>query len=251
MPSEPLSNVDTAWLRMEHPTTPMTITMAMLFGAPIDFERLRSALQVRLLCFPRFRQRVIQASQASPALHWDDMPDFDLDAHLQQITLPPPGDEPALRHLVSELISTQLDLSRPLWQFHLVEGYGDGCALVGRVHHCLADGPTLMHVLATLVDTAPHVHPLAVTASTSSVANRIAEMLVQVGLETYYNPLRLLSWVRLGTDTLAAQAASAWQSPRTIGWFLIRSRSWLASTLSSASFCIWHTRHALSTPSRS
>ncbi len=205
MPSEPLSSIDTAWLRMEHPTTPMTITFAMIFGAPVEFERLRSILQDRLLCFPRFRQRVIQAGQASPALHWDDVPGLDLDAHLQRIPLPPPGDKAALRNLVSELSSKQLDLSRPLWQFYLVEGYGEGCALIGRVHHCLADGPTLMHVLSTLVDTAPPAPPLPASARTSvDLVNRIAEMLVQVGAETFYNPLRLLRLIRLGTDTMAA-----------------------------------------------
>jgi diacylglycerol O-acyltransferase len=214
MPSEPLSSIDTAWLRMEHPTTPMTITMATVFGTPIEFERLRSTLQDRLLYFPRFRQRVVQARQSSAALHWDDVPDLDLDAHLQRITLPPPGDEAALRDLVSELISRQLDLSRPLWQFHLVEGYGEGCALIGQVHHCLADGPTLMHVLSTLVDTGPPAPPLAASARTSfELANRITETLVQVGIETFYNPLRLLSLIRLGTDTMAALRRLMFRSP--------------------------------------
>ena len=47
-------------------------------------------------------------------------------------------------------------MSKPLWQFHLIGPYGTGCALVGRVHHCLADGPALMHVLLALTDAAPN-----------------------------------------------------------------------------------------------
>jgi diacylglycerol O-acyltransferase len=214
MPSEPLSSIDTAWLRMEHPTTPMHITMAMIFAAPIEFERLRSTLQDRLLCFPRFRQRVIQARQSSAALYWHDVPDLDLDAHLRRITLPPPGDEATLRDLVSELISRQLDLARPLWQFHLLEGYGEGCVLIGRVHHCLADGPTLMHVLSTLVDTGLSAPPLPASAPTSfELANRITETLAQVGVEAVHNPLRLLSLMRLGTDTVAALSKVMFRSP--------------------------------------
>lgn len=214
MPSEPLSKIDTAWLRMERPTTPMTITVVMIFRAPIEFKRLRSTLQDRLLCFPRFRQRVIQARESSAKLHWDDVPDLDLDAHLQRLPLPRPGDESALRNVVSKLISKQLDLSRPLWQFHLIERYGDGCALVGRVHHCLADGPTLMHVLSTLIDTAPPAPPLPASARTSfDLANRITEMLVKVGVETFYNPLRLLSLTQLSTDTIAALSKLVFRSP--------------------------------------
>jgi hypothetical protein len=64
--------------------------------------------------------------------------------------LPPPGDEAALQEVVKALLSTPLGLSRPLWQFHLVDPYGPGCALVGRVHHSLADGIALNQVLCAL-----------------------------------------------------------------------------------------------------
>ena len=47
MPREPLSNVDAAWLRMEHPTAPMMVTFAMTFAQPIGLDtplaRLREA----------------------------------------------------------------------------------------------------------------------------------------------------------------------------------------------------------------
>ena len=54
MPTEPLSNVDTAWLRMEGASHPMMITMAMVFGAPLNLERLKAAFEERFLPFRRF-----------------------------------------------------------------------------------------------------------------------------------------------------------------------------------------------------
>ena len=46
MPEEPLSNIDTAWLRSENASHPMMITMAMAFGARRDGERLRAMLKL-------------------------------------------------------------------------------------------------------------------------------------------------------------------------------------------------------------
>jgi len=60
MPQEPLSNIDTAWLRLEDRSHPMMITAAITFGAPLDAERLKATFGDRLLCYRRFRQRVVQ-----------------------------------------------------------------------------------------------------------------------------------------------------------------------------------------------
>ena len=48
-----------------------------------------------------------------------DDADFDIHYHLQRAILPPPGDDAALQDTVSLLASTQLDMTRPLWQLHL------------------------------------------------------------------------------------------------------------------------------------
>jgi WS/DGAT/MGAT family acyltransferase len=45
-----------------------------------------------------------------------------------------------------------LDRSRALWEFHLVDGYGAGCAVVARMHHAIADGIALARVLFSLTD---------------------------------------------------------------------------------------------------
>lgn len=153
MARQSLSSVDHAWLRMEDPTNMMMITGVMVFGAPMDYQRLRATIECSLLPFDRFRQRVMRPAFGTP--YWEDDPDFDLRYHLQRATLPPPGDQAALQDLASVLASTQLDFTRPLWQFHLVEEYGEGCALICRLHHSIGDGLALVHVLLSLADTEP------------------------------------------------------------------------------------------------
>ena len=221
MTREALSSIDRTWLRMEDPTHPMMITVLLVFEAPVDFDQLQAVLEQRLLRFPRFRQRVVQSRERWDSAAWEDDPAFDLDHHLRQIPLPAPGDEVALRAIVSELMSKQLDLSKPLWQFHLIEPYGSGCALVGRVHHCLADGPALVHVLLTLTDEEPDAsspvtvseEPLASKAPVHGAAAQRTELLVQQGLSSLVNPLHLRDLVRAGSGTIAALSKLLWRTP--------------------------------------
>ena len=37
-------------------------------------------------------------------------------------------------------MTVPLDQSQALWQIHLIDGYGPGCAMFFRMHHCMADG---------------------------------------------------------------------------------------------------------------
>jgi WS/DGAT/MGAT family acyltransferase len=56
---------------------------------------------------------------------------------------------------MGRLISIPLDPSRPLWQLVYLENYNQGSALIGRLHHCIADGIALMQVLLSLADETP------------------------------------------------------------------------------------------------
>ena len=202
MATEPLSSIDRVWLRMEDPAHPMIITTLLVFDAPIGFEQLQAVFQHRLLQYSRFRQRVIQPPEDGDSAVWEDDPSFDLHHHLKQIALPPPGDEAALRAVVGQLTSRQLDASKPLWQFHLIGPYGTGCALVGRVHHCLADGPALMHVLLALTDAEPNSPPPVITAQAPPVspepergtATQLTKLLVQQGFSILLLPSACGAW---------------------------------------------------------
>jgi diacylglycerol O-acyltransferase / wax synthase len=57
-----------------------------------------------------------------------------------------------LQDRVGELAMQPLDHKHPLWQFHLVEDYQGGSALLVRIHHCIADGIALISVTMSLVD---------------------------------------------------------------------------------------------------
>ncbi|MFN8473437.1 MAG: wax ester/triacylglycerol synthase family O-acyltransferase [Anaerolineae bacterium] len=150
---EPLSSVDTAWLRMEDRDNLMMITGVMMFDQPLDYGRVKATLEERLLRWDRFRSKIVEPKFGSP--YWEVDPTFDIDNHLRRFKLPPPGDKEMLERLVSHLMSMPLDLTRSPWEYHLVEGYGQGSALIGRIHHSMADGIALIGVLLGMTDSEP------------------------------------------------------------------------------------------------
>lgn len=149
---EPMSKVDTAWLRMESPTNLMMITGVLMFEQRLPIEPLRALLLERFLAFRRFRQKAVDTAGNA---YWEDDLDFDLDWHVRLIALPGRADKIELEKVVGELASTPLDHSKPLWQFHVVESYRGGSVLIARIHHCYADGLALVQVLLSLTDAAP------------------------------------------------------------------------------------------------
>lgn len=154
---QPMSRVDTAWLRMERPTNPMMITGVLMFAGQLSLPQLQEVVQRRFVReYPRFRCRAVDGGVTGA--QWQDDPGLDMDWHVQSTQLPrsakgPRAQQLALERLASRLASTPLDHERPLWQFHLVSDYQGGSALVVRIHHSYADGIALVQVLLSLTDT--------------------------------------------------------------------------------------------------
>src|SRR6476620_2380878 len=113
MAKHAMSSADAAWLRMDSPTNLMVVNSVLWFEEPVDWERMRGVLQERIVdVFPRFRQVAVEPMPPrSP--YWEDCAEFDLDLHLHHIALPAPGDDLALRELMSDLMSTPLDRPKP------------------------------------------------------------------------------------------------------------------------------------------
>src|SRR5439155_12378436 len=82
--------------------------------------------------------------------------DVDLDYHIRHSALPHPGGQRELGVLVSRLHSHQLDLHRPLWEVHVIEGLeGNRFALYSKTHHSLVDGVSGMRLIMRAMSTDP------------------------------------------------------------------------------------------------
>jgi WS/DGAT/MGAT family acyltransferase len=152
MHGERMSKVDTAWLRMDSPSNLMMIVGVWVLGPGLVYAELRQRIEERLLKYPRFVQCAVEDAAGAT---WINDPAFDLDNHLVIETLarkPKGREQEALQDRLAELAMQSLDKQRPLWQFHLIENYKGGSALMVRIHHCIADGIALISVTQSLVD---------------------------------------------------------------------------------------------------
>ncbi|HVD02196.1 MAG TPA: wax ester/triacylglycerol synthase domain-containing protein [Candidatus Dormibacteraeota bacterium] len=89
--------------------------------------------------FDRFRPRVVEATFGVGPPRWVDDDRFDLDSHVHHLALPAPGGKIVLEEMAGDLMRTPLDMSKPLWQLHLIDGYEGGSVLLTRLHHCIAE----------------------------------------------------------------------------------------------------------------
>ncbi len=150
--AERMSRVDTAWLRMDNDVNLMMIVGVWLLQPAITLAALRERVGAKLLRYDRFRQKVVQDPMGA---NWVEDDDFQLDDHVVPEVLdlePGESERHALQRLCGRLATTPLDHARPLWQFHFIEHYEGGCALVARIHHCIGDGIALTSVMLSITD---------------------------------------------------------------------------------------------------
>ncbi|MEM7336584.1 MAG: wax ester/triacylglycerol synthase family O-acyltransferase [Chloroflexota bacterium] len=227
---ELVANSDAVWITMEESTNLMTVSGLLLFDDIIDHERLKQTIENRLLTYKRFKQRIVEPSIPLAPLFWETDSNFNLDAHILRVGLPSPNDEATLQEMVSRLVSTPLDQTKPLWQVHIIENVGSGSAVLARMHHALADGLALVMVLLSLADFAPDAPPrppkeekekksssllgnLRKQAnSTIAAVSKTATSLVNEGMETVKNPSKAMEFAQKGAE-----------NARTVGQLLTES----------------------------
>jgi WS/DGAT/MGAT family acyltransferase len=156
-----LSGIDSAFLSLETPTTPMNIVGAILLDpstAPhgCSFDSIRALVKQRVPRLAPFRRRLVEMPFGVDHPVWIEDPDFDLDHHVHLTVLDPPGAEADLAQVVARLASQPLDRSRPLWQLWVVEGLEENrLAIIIVSHHAIADGASGAELLMQFFDLSP------------------------------------------------------------------------------------------------
>ncbi|MES0873998.1 WS/DGAT/MGAT family O-acyltransferase [Sinimarinibacterium thermocellulolyticum] len=147
-----LSPIDAAFLRMESKRTPMHVGAMMTFklpdDAPADFcQRLVQQMREQPFMPYPFSCRLARGRFGGYRPIWEDS-EVDMEYHLRHSALPFPGGEKELGVLVARMHSHPLDLSRPLWECHVIEGLeGRRFALYFKAHHCAIDGVGAMRMV--------------------------------------------------------------------------------------------------------
>jgi diacylglycerol O-acyltransferase len=84
---------------------------------------------------------------------WRENADIDLGYHVRRARVAAPGGRRELDELIGEIAGTALDRRRPLWELYYAEGLAnDRIAVIGKVHHALADGVASANLMARAME---------------------------------------------------------------------------------------------------
>ncbi len=113
-------------------------------------------LSERIHLLPPFTQKLAQIPLGLDLPYWIEDPDFDMDFHVREMGLAPPGNYHQLAEQVARIMARPLDRSRPLWELYLLHGLEGGrVAMLTKFHHAAIDGVSGNEVLAVLLDRHP------------------------------------------------------------------------------------------------
>ena len=160
-----LSVIDRAFLLAETRETPMHVAGLQVFKVPPGASpHFVSNLAAKLRTYPvsvsPLNYRLTGGFTGKVMPSWEVVDDVDLDYHFRHSALPHPGGELELGVLVSRLHSNPMDLSRPLWEYHLIEGLADQrFAVYTKLHHAMVDGVAAMRLVNLATELAASFAP--------------------------------------------------------------------------------------------
>jgi len=201
-----LQGMDASFVALETRNSPMHIGSILIYNpetAPGGFVRFKDILRFfesRMQLSRTMRQRLVRVPFDLDYPYWIEDKEFDLEYHVRHVALPKPGDWRQLCIQAARIFARPLDLTRPPWEFTVVEGLDNvpgvtpgSFAMVTKVHHAAIDGMSgidLMEALHTLDPNSPP--PNAPDSWQGEDVPNFASLLGKSWLNGIMNPARQL-----------------------------------------------------------
>src|SRR4051794_36650395 len=199
-----LTSLDAQFLAMETPGTVGHVSgLAVLDpssapGGDIGAEDICALISNRLHLLPPFRWRLAPVPFDLDLPFWIEDPDFDLDFHVRETAVPPPGGRGQLADLVARIVARPLDRAHPLWELYVIHGLENGrIGLLTKIHHAAVDGMSGAEIMSILFDTEPAGRELPTSPTDADAGERLPGQLELLGraLLGLPRPLKALSVV--------------------------------------------------------
>lgn len=202
-------------------------------GEVVRFRDILEHVEGRLHMSPVFKRRLVHVPLELDFPYWVDDENFDLEYHVRHERLPKPGDWRQFCIQMARYHSRSLDMSKPLWEMHVIEGLDHidwlpkgSYAIATKIHHAAADGKTLMGffgALSDIDDTGTPAMPLNKAELRRSPQPGFLEMAVRAAWHTVRSPISMTDAVmraapsvyRMAQDALTARGAPGHPVPET------------------------------------
>ena len=152
--SKRLSSHDSVFLSWERPEQPMHVAECMVYDGHITAADMVRTISERMHLLPTYRRKIVPVPFGVAHPTWEDDPGFDVANHVDEMTLPAPGDDRVLSRVCGELYCRLLDRDRPLWHLTVLHGYAAGGTVIFlKLHHSMVDGVSSVELIEVLHST--------------------------------------------------------------------------------------------------
>ena len=139
-----LTSVDLMFLRLENPAWPGHVAgLALVEGGALlstsgqlRLQEIRERVNRRVAHVPQLRLRVYFPGPLGGKPLWVDDHRFDIEHHVHETAVEPPGGDLQLLDAAAHLYGKVLDRRRPLWEIWFLTGLSDGrVGVLLKLHH--------------------------------------------------------------------------------------------------------------------
>ncbi len=197
-----LSGMDASWLHLESEDVPLHVASCPIFQLPEGtdpdqyFQQVKELVMQRAPALRNYRIRRVDTPFGLDHPVWhDDVRNIDFDYHIRRVRLPKPGSLEQLEAALSRIAAAPMDMSRPLWEYHLIEGLqGHRVCLVIKIHHAVIDGESGVMQLDMIMDPTPEPRQVTPPAGLpqGTDAPHMWELLSDAFLRFLQQPLTML-----------------------------------------------------------
>jgi WS/DGAT/MGAT family acyltransferase len=221
-----LNQQDSMFLYSETPRMLMHLSSLHIYDPstapePLTFDTVVEHVRSRLPLARVLRRKIVRVPLNLDYPYWVEDEDFDLEFHVRNIALPPPGTWQQLWVQASRLHSFPLDLRRPPWEVYIiegldrVEGYAEGSfGLFIKVHHSAIDGISGIELMNALHDLSPDGRAPTVDTWHGEERPSAVALLARAGTNMALMPGRLVRQVARTVPLVRTAVATEWATTR-------------------------------------
>ncbi len=122
----------------------------------LSADRMCQIITERLHLLEPFTWKLVEVPLGFDLPYWIEDPAFDVEYHVRELGLPPPGDARQLADQVARIHARPLDRAHPLWELYVIHGLEHGrVATFTKMHHAAIDGMSGAEILGVLLDPSP------------------------------------------------------------------------------------------------
>lgn len=160
---EKATGLDATWLHAETEDVPLHVASVPIFQLEDDtdpdvyFDQVKQLVRERAPHLKNYRMKRVNTPLGLDHPVWhDDVRNIDIDYHVRRTRLPKPGTLDQLEAACARIAAAPMNLNRPLWEYHVIEGLqGNRIAVFIKVHHAVIDGELGVMQLDLMMDSTP------------------------------------------------------------------------------------------------